>query len=306
LDETDRDRKLLCTFTGEIKDGHHQTHEYSGDYDEAFQYWNGYEPPAGIKASQAEVAHALRGLLESTTSPAERERLNYLTRHVEFLVPYAESWSVAYQLHQVLTAAELLKGEGKNGEAREKVRAEGIPLWLKLAPLVREAILCFQEIVSTRNDLGTLASIHNKYERLALFRLRASMKEFLGELPPEVERLYEEVRQPDAKAGPRVFVPTRPSFLRAGERVRIFAVAPGGSAPRGATLFTRQAGAKTWTPTPMKLVERRTYMGEIEARDVAASLMDYYVTADFSGASSASPVTAPPEAPARFYTITLL
>ena len=97
----------------------------------------------------------MRGLLESATSPVERERLNYLTRHVEFLVPYAESWSVAYQLHQVLTAAELKKRAGKNEEAREKVRAEGVPLWLKLAPLVREAILDFQEIVSTRNDLGT-------------------------------------------------------------------------------------------------------------------------------------------------------
>ena len=74
-------------------------------------------------------------------SPAERERLNYLTRHVEFLVPYAESWSVAYHLNQMLTAAELKKHEGKNEEAREKVRAEGVPLWLKLAPLVREAIL---------------------------------------------------------------------------------------------------------------------------------------------------------------------
>lgn len=306
LDETDRDRKLLCTFTGEIKDGHNQTRAYSGDYDEAFQYWNGYEPPAEVKASQAEVARALRGLLKSTTSPAERERLKYLARHVEFLVPYAESWSVAYQLQQVLIAAELKKLAGKNEEARYKVKAEGIPLWLKLAPLVRKAILYFQEIVSTRNDLGTLASIHNKYERLALFRLRASMKEFLGELPPEVEKLYEEVRRPDPNASPRVFVPTRPSFLRAGERVRIFAVAPGGSELRGATLFTRQARAKAWTPTPMKLVERRTYVGELEVKDVAASLMDYYVTADFSGGSSSSTETAPPEAPGRFYTVTLL
>jgi len=306
LDETDRNRKVLSSFTGEIKDGHHQIHEYSGDYDEAFQYWNGYEPPTGVKGSQAEVAHALRGLLESSTSSAERERLNYLTRHVEFLVPYAESWSVAYQLHRVLTAAELQKVAGKNEQAREKVRAEGIPLWLKLAPLVREAILCFQEIVSTRNDLGTLASIHNKYERLALFRLRASMKEFLGKLPPEVEKIYEEVRRPDPNAGPRVFVPTRPSFLRAGERVRIFAVAPGGSELRGATLFTRQAGAKAWTSTPMKQVERRTYVGDLEVKDVAASLMDYYVTADFSGGSSSATETAPPEAPARFYTVTLL
>ena len=306
LTETDRDRKLLGTFTGEIKDGHHQIREFSGDYDEAFQYWNGYEPPAEVKASQAEVARALRALMESATSPGERERLKYLAQHVEFVVPYAESWSVAYQLQQVLIAAELKKLAGKNEEARDKVKAEGIPLWLKLAPLVREAILDFQQIVSTRNDLGTLASIHNKYERLALFRLRASMKEFLGELPPEVEKLYEEARQPDPNATSRVFIPTRPTFLRAGERVRIFAVAPGGNEIRGVTLFTRPAGAKAWTPATMKLVGRRTYAAEIEAQDVGKALFDYYVAADVPSGGNPTVVTAPLEAPTRFYTVTLL
>ena len=126
--------------------------------------------------------------------------------------------------------------------------------------------------------------MHNKYERLALFRLRASMKEFLGELPPEVEKLYEEVRRPDPKAGPRVFVPYPalvPARRRAGSHLR--------GRPRrelssaGATLFTRPAGAKAWMPTPMKRVERRTYVGELATKDVAAALMDYYVKADFSG-----------------------
>jgi hypothetical protein len=56
----------------------------------------------------------------------------------------------------------------------------------------------------------------------------------------------------------------------------------------------------------MKLVGRRTYGGELEVKDVAASLMDYYVTADFSGGSSSSTVTGPPEAPGRFFTVTLL
>jgi hypothetical protein len=306
LDETDRDRKLLGTFTGEIKDGHYQVKEYTGDYDECFKPWLGHEPPAAVKTSQAEVAHALRGLMNSTSSPLERERLNYLTRHVEFLVTYAESWSVGYQLEKVLAEAEAEKRAGKSEEAREKVRAEGVPLWLKLAPLVREAILDFQEIVSTRNDLGTLASIHNKYERLALFRYRASMKEFLGELPPEVEKLNEEVRRPDPKASPRVFIPTRLTFLRAGERVRIFAVAPGATGVRRVTLHTRPAGAKAWMPTPMKLAGRRTYVAELAIKDVAATLMDYYVEADFSGGSSSPTVTAPPEAPSRYYTATLL
>ena len=109
--------------------------------------------PERSRISQKQVAEELRALAAPATT-AEGERLNYLTRHIEFLTPYAESWSLAYHLHQVLQQAVELKKAGKAEEAREKVRVEGVPLWLKLAPLVREALLDFQEIVSTRNDLG--------------------------------------------------------------------------------------------------------------------------------------------------------
>jgi len=306
LNETDRDRRILGSFTGEIKDGHYQIHEYSGDYDEAFQFWNGYEPPAEVKQSQAEVARSLRALTDAASSPAERERLNYLARHVEFLVPYAESWSLASHLHQVLQQAAELRKQGRTEEARQKVMSEGVPWWLKLAPLVREAILDFQDIVSTRSDLGTLASMHNKYERLALFRLRASMKEFLGELPPEVERVFEEARRPAANAASRVFIPTRPTSLRPGERVRIFAVALGGKQVTGVTLFTRPAGAAAWRASAMKLVERRTYEAEIKAPETTNPLLDYYVEAEFNSGQTETRATAPLEAPAKFYTVTLV
>jgi hypothetical protein len=306
LDDTDRDRLILCSFTGEIKDGHHQIHEYSGDYDEAFKFWGGYEPSAEAKKSQAEVARQLRALTEAATSSAERERLSYLARHVEFLVPYSESWSLAYRLHQVLQQANELKKQGKADEARQKVMTEGVPLWLNLAPLVREALLDFQEIVSTRNDLGTLASMHNKYERLALFRLRASMKEFLGDLPPETEHLLEEVRLPDSKALTRVFVPTRPTLLRPGDRVRLYAVALGGKHVVRVTLFIRTSSLKDWRSISMKLVGRRTFVGEIEYQEATNPLLDYYVKADFAVSGGNSWATAPREAPTKSYTVTLV
>jgi len=306
LDETDRDRLILCSFTGEIKDGHHQIHEYSGDYDEAFQFWNGYEPPDKAKQSQAEVARQLRVLTEAAPTPAERERLNYLTRHVEFLVPYSESWSLAFHLHQTLQQAAELKKQGKPEEARKKVLADAVPLWLRLAPLVREAILDFQEIVSTRNDLGTLASMHNKYERLALFRLRASMKEFLGELPAETEKLFEEVRRPDSKALPRIFTPTRPTLLRSGQPVRISAVALGSGKIVCVSLLTRSTGAEGWKETPMNPAGRRTFKGELKAPVTAPPLLDYYVEAEFEQPEGRTRVTAPLEAPSRFYTLTVV
>jgi hypothetical protein len=305
LEDTDRERLILCSWTGKIEDGHSEIHEYSGDYDEAFQFWNDYEPTDSVKKSQAEVAQRLRALADSALSAAERERLNYLTRFVEFLTPYSESWSLAFRLNQKLQKAGELKKQNKLDEARNLIVREGVPLWLKLAPLVREVLLDYQEIVSTRNDLGQLASMHNKYERLALYRLRASMKEFLGELPPETERLFAEVRRPDPKAMPRAFVPTRPTVLRKGEQTRISAVVAGAGHVARVTLFTRTKDSANWSPSPMSLIKRRTYAGEIK-RQEAGVLMDYYVQAEVELGGSKKALTSPPEAPARFYTVTLL
>lgn len=306
LDRADRERLILGSFTGKIENRHHEIHEYTGDYDEAFQFWNGYEPPQEVKTSQAEVARELRELTESASSPAERERLDYFTRYVEFLLPYSESWSLAFHLDQVLRQAQDLKKQGNAAGARQKVTTDGVPLWLKLAPLVREALLGYQRTVSERNELGALASMHNKYERLALFRLRASMREFLGDLPAETENLFAEVRRPDPNAAPRVFIPTRPSLLGKGAAVRILAVAPGGREVSRVTLFTRAVGAETWDKDAMSRSGRRTFVGELGPLPGSTLMLDYYVEAEFVGSQGKVRSTAPAEAPDRFYTVTLI
>ena len=254
----------------------------------------------------ADQAATLREFTESASSPAERARLNYLAWFVEFLTPYSESWVLSSRLHNRLQQALELKKQGKADEARQKVLAEGVPLWLKLAPLVREALLDFQEIVSNRNDIGALASLHNKYERLALFQLRMSMKEFLGELPPETEKLLDEVWRPDPNAAQCVFIPTRPALLRSGERVRVFAVAPGHGKVLRVSLNVRAAGSEKWGQKTMTHVGRRTFAGELANEEPITSLLDYYAEAEFQAGSAKSIVTAPLEAPTRFYTVTLV
>ncbi|HTV53357.1 MAG TPA: hypothetical protein VMI06_00405 [Terriglobia bacterium] len=306
LNETDRDGLILSSWSGKIVDGHHQIHEYTGDYDEAFQYWNGYEPSESIKQSQAKVARELRQLTNEASSRAETERLDYLTRHVEFLVPYSESWSLAFRLDQVLEKADALKKSGKAQAARDLVRTQGVPLWLKLAPAVRESILDFQNIVGTRNDLGTLASMHNKYERLALFRLPASMKEYVIDLPSEIRQAHREALMPDSAAAPRVFVPTRPTLLARGEQVRVFAVVPGNGKTGSPALFTRHSGSSPWNQTVMTLAGRRTYAGQLTAPDEGGSFLDYYVMAECETPNGIQKVFAPAEAPRRFYVVTLV
>jgi len=248
------------------------------------------------------VARQLRAVVDAASSPDEHERLNYLARFVEFLTPYSESWILAQRLHSKLQEASKLKKEGKANEACDLIRSDGVPLWLQLAPKVRQVFLNYQEIVSTREDQGQLASMHNKYERLALYRLRASMKEFVGELPPEVERAFAESREADTKAATRAFVPTRPTVLRKRERVRINVVAPGASKVLRATLFTRGHDTEAWSPSPMKLIARRTYTAELQWLESKGTLLDYYVAAEVEGAKK---ITSPPEAPQRFHTVTL-
>jgi hypothetical protein len=305
LDHTDRDRAILCSWTGQIKDGHHEIHEYTGDYDEAFEFWNGYEPTEAIKQSQATVGRQLRELADAASSAAEGERLAYLAGFVEFVTPYSESWSLAFHLNETLKTASTMRREGKGDAARHLIEAEGVPLWLKLAPLVRQVFLQYQGIVATRNDLGQLASMHNKYERLALYRLRASMKEFLGELPPETERLFSQVREPNLNALPRLFVPTRPTLLNSGDHVRVYAVVPGSGEVSAVTLITRAPESAEWVRTPMRLLGRRTYLAESQYPDKATPLMDYYVEAVCDANGEKRVLCAPPEAPARFYTFTL-
>ena len=135
-------------------------------------------------------------------------------------------------------------------------------------------------------------------------RLRLSMKEFTGELPEEVERLFHEVRKRDATAFARVFIPTRPSASAPGEKVRIFAVAPGGSSAPRLKLFLRRATSEEWQSFPMEPAGRRTFVKEIEAGKTDSPLLEYYVEATFSGSNHK--LTAPAGAPQQSYAITLL
>jgi hypothetical protein len=301
LDDADRERKLLCTFSGEVKDGHAVQQEFSGDYDEAFEFWRDFQIQPAVVESQKQVAAALGALAAAAASPEEKERLAYLAGHVEFLVPYASAWVLAHRVHVILQAALELKQKGKTAEARDKVAREAVPLWLELAPEVRHAILAFQRIVATRNDLGTLASMHNKLVRLALVRLRLSMKEFLGTLPPETEAMFHEAMRPDSEAPARLFVPTRPTMLASGETVRVMVVAPGEAPVRNVTLHVRPRGSVQWSTLPARLLGRRTYEAHLGPFHTGAALAEYYFSADVGTRK----LTAPPEPATHPYLVTL-
>ena len=280
------------------------TREFSGDYSEAFTFWDGFEPAPAVMESQKQVAEALRSLAAGAASPDEQERLEYLTRFVEMLVPYADAWVLAHRLNLKLADARKMKEGGQAAAAREKVVREGVPMWLELAPKVRGAMLDFQRIVANRNDLGQLASMHNKFVRLALIRLRLSIKEFAGELPPETGKLFAEVTQPDAAAPARLFVPTRPTMLARGETVRLTAVVPGNGKITDVTLHTRPHRTAGWTAAPAKLAGRRTFHAALGPFQPESEIVEYYFSAKLSGKDQ--PVVAPPAGAKQPYRVTLI
>jgi len=302
LDDIDQNRKLLSSFTGEYKDGHAVIRQFSGDYNEAFTYWAGYDPEPATIASQREVLETFRKLLAEASSEEEREKLAYLAGHVEFLVPYAEAWTLASSIHRLLEKAGELKKAGDAAAARQLVAAQAVPFWLRLAGEVRAAMLAFQRIVATRNDLGTLASKHNKFVRLALFRLPLSLQEYLGELPKEIAERFAEVTAPDEEAPARLVVPTRPGLLSPTSRVPLQILVTGREAPKRVTLHWRTLGRSAWETREADHLGRRTYRAVLGPFPSRSRLGEYFVSAQVG----ALRLTAPPGAPASSYRLTLV
>ncbi|MGD0577568.1 MAG: hypothetical protein ABSC08_01440 [Bryobacteraceae bacterium] len=289
LAAVDKEQKLLRTGTAEVKDGHVVTNEFSGDYAEGFQYWNSTHVSPAVRASQQQVAADLRALTNSAP-PVEQDRLEHVTRHVEFMAIYAEVWILAQALQEVLQRAQALLEAKQPAEARSLVEKEGLPIWLQLAPEVRQAILRFHGAVATRNDLGTLASLQNKFVRLALRRLPLSMAEFLDQMPAAVEQsVADAIGPPDTETPLRLIVPVRPTMLARGEKVRLLAIVPAVGDLSGVVLRTR-AGSAEWTERPFKLLGRKTWEAWLEYPAAPTPLLEYAVAARIRGQLLHAPV----------------
>jgi hypothetical protein len=144
--------------------------------------------------------------------------------------------------------------------------------------------------VATRNDMGTLASLQNKFVRIALDRLPLSMAEFLDAMPAEVEAAAKAVRKSDTETPARLIVPVRPTMLAKGEKVRILAIVPGAAAVHSVTLRMRPARSATWAERPFKLLGRKTWEVWLEVPATPGPVVEYSVTANAGGRSLQAPV----------------
>ena len=79
-------------------------------------------------------------------------------------------------------------------------------------------------------------------------------------------------------------------------------VAPGEPAPETVRLHLKPAAGNQWQSQSARLIGRRTYEAFLGPFPARAAMMEYYVSAEAGGKQW----TAPPEAPARHYLVTLL
>jgi hypothetical protein len=118
--------------------------------------------------------------------------------------------------------------------------------------------------------------MHNKFVRLALYRLPLSIKEYLGATPPEIEQAFAEATRRDGEAQGRVFLPTRPTLLSKGESLRITIVA---LETGPVVLNYRPAGSKNWKRTAAKLTGRKTYEAVLGPFTGSVGWVEYYASA---------------------------
>ena len=302
FDDCDRNHAISSTFLGTYdKSGFANRVELTGDYSEAFNY-SSTEPELAVLASQRQMAERFRQLAERAESPLERNRIGYFAGFVGFMVPYCDAFESAHKLDAVLKQAVELRAAGKQDEARKQVLEQGVPLWLTIAPLVRQTMVQYQSVIATRNDLGQLASMQNKFVRIALERLRLSIKEFVPELPPEMDQAYAAAISPEGAAIPRLFIPTRPSLLKPEESLRLFINCPGQQSVIAVTLMTRRQGAQKWDATEATHVGRNVYSAKLGPFAAVDGAVDYYAVAS----GSSQDLSDPPQAPLNVYTLNLL
>jgi len=301
FEKCDRGHEISSTFLGvRDKQGFAKTLALTGDYDQAFNYATS-KPETTVLRHQREMAEKFQQLASHASSPAEQDRIGYFASFVGIMVPYCDAFEKAHQLNALLQRAVTLRTAGNDDAARAEVLQHGVPLWLAMAPLVRQTMVDYQAAVATRNDQGQLASMQNKFVRLSLERLRLSIKEFLSELPESMNAAYVAAVSPADANRARLFLPTRPSLLKSGESLRIFIVAPGQADVMRIQLLTRCRGTQAWRTSPATHVGRSVYAATLGPFAAHEDIIEYYAVTSGQRGN----LTAPAQAPQRTYALTM-
>jgi len=103
-----------------VKDGHVMQNAFTGDYSEAFDI--GLRRRSRQSAGLAAAGRARARSVTDSAPAVEKDRMEHVTRHVEFMAHYAEAWIYAQALDEVLKRAVSLRKNKQKTEAKRWLR----------------------------------------------------------------------------------------------------------------------------------------------------------------------------------------
>ena len=117
-----------------------------------------------------------------------------------------------------------------------------------------------------------------------------------------MDRAYVMAVSPEAANSPRVFIPTRPSILKAGESFRIFIIAPGLEGISEVRLLIRRQNTQEWQTQAAAHAGRSVYTAQLGPFQKDDGAIEYYAAA----VNNSQLFCDPPQAPSNLYTLNVL
>jgi len=287
FDDADRDQLLLNSDSGERDDagrvvGRHITPDY----------WEAFNPePATALDPETVSAHyemdqRLTAIADDVPAGEAADRLRHWTGHLTFTTRYLEAWQAGATLHGLLDRA-FEEADSLVEETTDEAFAE----WVKVLAACRAAVVALEGSVATRSDLGTLASVQNKFVRLAAHRTREEFRELLDTLPADVDAAYRAAIASWSEPQPRVVLMPALTSVTRGRSELLTILCPGPDAPDVVRISQRRHGSVDWSTDTAALRARRTFGYLIDIHDEDVSGVDLVVESIRGGAPMAAAPT---------------
>ena len=263
FNDADRDQRLLNSNSGEVDDhGYTVGRHITPDYYEAFSPEPSTAIDANTVADHYKMDERLGAIATDVPTGEASDRLRHWTGHVVFTTRYMEAWQSGAQLEDLLERAF-----AESGPAREQAAREALPYWIDVLEACRSGVVSLQASLATRSDLGTLASVQNKFVRLAAHRTREEFRELLDVLPDDVESAYLDAIAPWHEPQPRVVVMPALTAVTRGQVEVLTIMCPGPVSPEEVRVSHRRHGDDVWSTEVAELRGRRTFEYAIDISD---------------------------------------
>lgn len=228
---------------------------------------------------------AFAALRPKVSGAGQLERFDYWLHTFAFLRATAE---MRCRWHEFNTALERAQAEQDAAKQQRIAREEALPRRETLIRAVMNVYEHLLAVASTSGELGTVCNLEQHTFPGMIDTPGAALAALLGELP-------ESAQLPRQYGGePRLVVLTRRTSLEPGEALQVKAVMLDRAPALAATLYWRPLGEGKFQAIPMTGAGRNALAARLDATQIAASGIEYYIEAQAADQTRVRwPATAP-------------